>query len=1075
MELYLDGEYAEAIEAWEEELKECEKTLEPARKAMILSNRANGELKLQMVRKALKTTKEALECDPTCVRAMIVQGRAHEQIGDLAKARMAYDAGFTVLQSKDGVGIDVILAEELYTLRSNHVGKTEDEKHKIVERNAADRPNHHSAAITSISNRKPPTPPHGIEKKGEDLEYSLILGDNGDDETITLPKPNLRVTRDMLQGVFAELMRSLGQPASGADAVLAQVRGSLAHASGDDLLDSLIALGYLQVNTGNLDVACEIFNLLLSHRPDLAGAHMGNGSARAMRRQYSGAIQSFSAAIKLDKNNYDAWKRRGQTRAAAGMSKPALGDLLRAQRMLQSQASDGGRLSSQQVQQYEEERGDIAYQLGLVYHQTRDYRAALDRFAEARRSGVESAHLFNFLGMCEGQLGNIAASLEHHKSSLALNPHFKECAINLAQILKERGEYEESEAAFARAIELYSQDADNDGNGISGFSVDDGVNISPDGMNSGKGRAKKTGSLAVTHKYRGMLRYSRGSRKAAIQDFARALQLMEQSRGTNVEADMETHAETCTQLALAYQAIGSFSMAVSHFDEAVELYPESHSFFLREAALALQGIVDLPLSFTQGATSCPDVATSSHVKSGTCKKCGPSAYLVETGARVPRSSGKQKEADKGKCTMAPIASAALPTEVALRLVRSTHQAGSLIFLKSPGFIHNSVQRRQFGLAMLYLSTKLRGEALQYAKSVDDDSSNSFSSAGDWRSFYDMAVRWRQLSEPGDSVWWIDGMPSKAFEDGFGLQTPIVNGQLKTVRYYCYFDLAFALFKRIMVGTGYYDAAGEATERVSHLSAAQTKQVQEASTLDHAYSVVGSDFYVVVPCTLTQPNPSLAEGTRLTLVKSDSPLGFEFTIRTPSTPTRWARFDKEMMARYAAVVRAVAAVIDRDSGEKKNKEEGVLLTALELFYYFVIFAPLSRGTAATAYAVLYSVLATIGVTPDTAKGGGVPSGKQLDWEAILAPSLSAFLDTTFPWFSAFLVPAPFITTGLPTECECCKAADTDANDPWSAWTRAELGGAEEGWGWAGLHAKDASQVLTGQHMLQLLNLEVPECE
>ena len=31
----------------------------------------------------------------------------------------------------------------------------------------------------------------------------------------------------------------------------------------------------------------------------------------------------------------------------------------------------GGSLSTQQVEQYDEERGDIAYQLGLVYHQTR--------------------------------------------------------------------------------------------------------------------------------------------------------------------------------------------------------------------------------------------------------------------------------------------------------------------------------------------------------------------------------------------------------------------------------------------------------------------------------------------------------------------------------------------------------------------------------------------------------------------------------------------------------------------------------------------------------------------------------
>ena len=45
------------------------------------------------------------------------------------------------------------------------------------------------------------------------------------------------------------------------------------------------------------------------------------------------------------------------------------------------------------------------------------------------------------------------------------------------------------------------------------------VNISPDSSSSVKAGGKRSGSLAVTHKYRGMLRYSRGLRKDAIKDF----------------------------------------------------------------------------------------------------------------------------------------------------------------------------------------------------------------------------------------------------------------------------------------------------------------------------------------------------------------------------------------------------------------------------------------------------------------------------------------------------------------------------------------------------------------------------
>lgn len=50
----------------------------------------------------------------------------------------------------------------------------------------------------------------------------------------------------------------------------------------------------------------------------------------------------------------------------------------------------------------------------------------------------------------------------------------------------------------------------------------------------------------------------------------------------------------------------------------------------------------------------------------------------------------------------------------------------------------------------------------------------------WRDVYDVCVRWRQLSEPFDPVWWIDRLTRESFEDGFGLQTPLVQGQMEVV-------------------------------------------------------------------------------------------------------------------------------------------------------------------------------------------------------------------------------------------------------------------------------------------------------
>ena len=80
-------------------------------------------------------------------------------------------------------------------------------------------------------------------------------------------------------------------------AVLRMVRSNLLCASGEDIVDDLIAFGYLQVNTNHLDKAIEVFAELLKYRSDLPAAHLGTGSAYAMMGQYEKAINAFTQAI----------------------------------------------------------------------------------------------------------------------------------------------------------------------------------------------------------------------------------------------------------------------------------------------------------------------------------------------------------------------------------------------------------------------------------------------------------------------------------------------------------------------------------------------------------------------------------------------------------------------------------------------------------------------------------------------------------------------------------------------------------------------------------------------------------
>src|SRR3546814_573106 len=128
------------------------------------------------------------------------------------------------------------------------------------------------------------------------------------------------------------------------------------------------------------------------------------------------------------------------------------------------------------------------------------------------------------------------------------------------------------------------------------------------------------------------------------------------------------------------------------------------------------------------------------------------------------------------------------------LINKTAPVARMIQLRCIGFTPNARQHRMFGLAALEIAQLLRGHLLGLLRGAGPASVPSACSSSErvnraqpthqlgWRDLADIAVRWRQISEPNDAVWWIDRLPEAAFKEGFGLQTPMFTGQMKTIRY-----------------------------------------------------------------------------------------------------------------------------------------------------------------------------------------------------------------------------------------------------------------------------------------------------
>jgi tetratricopeptide (TPR) repeat protein len=97
---------------------------------------------------------------------------------------------------------------------------------------------------------------------------------------------------------------------------------------------------------------------------------------------------------------------------------------------------------------------DIKYQRGLVYYQLKNYKKSLNDFNSALASGefTQKSALYNYIGMCEGQLGNMSLSIYNHKEALVLDPGFKEAKINYAQMYRDFGDATAANIAF---LEVY--------------------------------------------------------------------------------------------------------------------------------------------------------------------------------------------------------------------------------------------------------------------------------------------------------------------------------------------------------------------------------------------------------------------------------------------------------------------------------------------------------------------------------------------------------------------------------------------------------------------------------------------
>jgi hypothetical protein len=260
----------------------------------------------------------------------------------------------------------------------------------------------------------------------------------------------------------------------------------------------------------------------------------------------------------------------------------------------------------------------------------------------------------------------------------------------------------------------------------------------------------------------------------------------------------------------------------------------------------------------------------------------------------------------------------------------------------------------------------------------------------WRDLYDIAVRWQQLSEPKNPIWWIDKLPKKR-TSRMGLKTYITKGSSKDIRYIKYYDYTFNITRQYLASSGYYNQKGQ----VVNLSESEKKDALDATTMDKLYSIVGQPFQLKIQCESSLYPGLFLEGVHISVNEGEHE-GYDISLSSFNTPERFIQYEEELHMTYRRLVSSLLARKRNENSINAISDDEIailnIVPALEMFYYWVNLSPLSSDSSTTGYIILFASI----LAQDEELLDNLPKYKQLDWEAFFSQNPRNFIKTISPW-------------------------------------------------------------------------------
>jgi len=184
----------------------------------------------------------------------------------------------------------------------------------------------------------------------------------------------------------------------------------------------------------------------------LLSAHVTRGTARALRatdQDLAMADEDFTAAIALEPRFADAWKRRGQARAALGRVGSAVADLERAAALL----SVGGPAAVARSPEHCAALADVYAETGKALARAGRYDEAADQLRAGLALDPRPQGAWLALGRAQIALGDLDDAAESLGKAVTGGGKAREAWFHLGYCLKERAATVAEAAEAARALE----------------------------------------------------------------------------------------------------------------------------------------------------------------------------------------------------------------------------------------------------------------------------------------------------------------------------------------------------------------------------------------------------------------------------------------------------------------------------------------------------------------------------------------------------------------------------------------------------------------------------------------------